>query len=166
MQNNFKDVFKSVESYPMEADRVLANEEDIEEYHQKLRELLPQVRVGFLFNADETGEQDFVDSRSITVIVPKGYHKSRIPLPVSRCGKRLTVMHCISTDGTYMTPLFIHSRSTVDSEVYDVLHQNQFKIATQKNGFMDTEIFAHWFDEIFICELREKKGRITKACLS
>ena len=56
MDNNFRDVFKTVDFYPMEDARVKADEEEIEKYHQILHELLPQVRVGFLFNSDETGE--------------------------------------------------------------------------------------------------------------
>ena len=62
----------------------------------------------------------------------------------------------ICTDGTFLPPLFITARATVDLELYDILHNDQLNIATQKNGFMDAALFAKWLELHF-----EKKRQIS-----
>ena len=151
--------FKTTVAYPLEAGRYLCPYTDIEEYYNSLQELLKGVPIGWLFNLDETGEQDFVDSRTITVIVPSSTCTStRTRYSVDRNGKRATVLHCICSDGKYLPPLFVLPRKTVDVDIFDEINQDDVMFAESPTGFMNTEIFCKYIDQVFIPYVHNKRS--------
>ena len=111
----------------------------------------------FLFNCDESGQCDYVDARETFVIVPKEEVTPKIP--ISRAARRLSVLHTISSDGEWIKPLFVVPRKTLDMSVYNVIQPDQIDAKHQNKGFLNTEIFEHWFTNIFIPHLKEKRIR-------
>ena len=73
--------------------------------------------MGFLFNLDESGGNQFVDARKMNVSFPKNKDVETYLLII--CTKRTTPLHCTSTDGTYCDPLIIIPRLTFDNEIFN-----------------------------------------------
>ena len=106
------------------------------------------IPVGFVFNLDESGENQYVDARNIYVIVPQ--NKDVTTYPLNRCIKRITLLHCIATDGTVCDPLLITPRVTLDDEIFDVIPTGRVMFASHEKGFMTHQIFTKWFLDKFI----------------
>ena len=142
---------------PMEEERVMYDEIAVEKYVKDITMNLTGVRRGFLFNCDESGQNDFVDCRKTFVICPEGVLHPFIP--VSRSSRKLSVLHTIASDGEWVKPLFVVPRKTLDSDIYRVLPPDSIEVHHQNKGFLNAAIFAHWFSDIFIPHLLEKRKR-------
>ena len=116
--------FHIEEASPIEECRYNASEAEIREYYKILSAACEdnQVQTVFLFNLDESGQQDFVDARSIYIVVPDEMAKGKVSYPVDRSGKRITLLHCISIDGTSFTPLLVVPPKFIGNEVYDIIN--------------------------------------------
>ena len=121
------------------------DENIVNDYFVKLSTLLKDVPIGWLYNIDETGQQDFVDSREIYVVVPKDMDTKNLKYPVDRNGKRSTVIHCICSDGTFLRPLFVLPRKTIDAEVFDMLDPSSVLFDYSPTGFVNYEVFCKSF---------------------
>ena len=151
--------FKVVKARPLESSRYKTNFADIKAFYLKLAEIIAEVPVGWLFNLDETGQQDFVDARDIHVVVPSNRWVSREAVyDIDRNGKRCTALHCISSDGKFTKPLFVLPRKTIDLEIFDEMNPNDVMFAESPTGFINTEIFCTWFDQVFIPHIIEKRN--------
>lgn len=106
--------FKIVDGEPQDEDRVNVNMTDINNYYTDLGMCVNGVPASLVFNMDEAGQDEYVDTHSMKVIVDSSYTKSFIKIPVRRSTKRSTLVHCICCDGTYSKPLVvIFPRKTV-----------------------------------------------------
>ena len=160
--------YKIAIASPMEQARYECSDEAIKEYYSILKKKVTGIPVGWCFNIDETGEQDFVDAQEISVVVPFETDIKDLEYPVSRNGKRSTLIHCICSDGTFLRPLFVLPRKTLDSEVFDVITPGSAIFETSPTGFVNTEIFCKWMDGEFLPSIqikREKTGYTGKAVL-
>ena len=63
------------------------------------------VPVRFCFNLDETRQNQFVNTRSLYLIIPKDQEVTTYP--VSGAAKRITLLNCISTDESRCNPMII-----------------------------------------------------------
>ena len=142
---------------PMDEERVKFSEEQVKNYIDEITQKLVGVRRGFLFNCDESGQCDYIDERQTFVIHPRDEKSPKIP--VSRAARRLSVLHTIASDGEWIKPLFVVPRKTLDSSVYKVIPPDQIEVKHQNKGFLNTEIFEHWFTSIFVPHLKEKRLR-------
>ena len=149
--------FKLMKARPIEEDRYTCSLDDIIAYYTKLAELLATIPCGFCFNLDESGIQRFVDAKDTYLIVPKTYPDHELTFPVYRAGKRITLLHCISTDGTYTKPLFVLPRKTLDDDIFSYINPNSCCFCTQENGFLTTELFEYWLHMCFFPELERKR---------
>jgi hypothetical protein len=57
---------------------------------------------GIVFNKDETGCSNHIDSGEIRAIAPIDYPDPSAPVPCDRYSKRSTVVACIAADGFRM----------------------------------------------------------------
>ena len=152
--------YTSVKAKPLETNRYECEYQVILEFYELLAEVLEGVPIGWLFNLDETGQQDFVDSRELCVVVPSNSESAEHAVyKVDRNGKRCTALHCISSDGKFLKPLFILPRKTIDAEVFDEISPDDVMFAETKTGFINTEAFCRWFDEVFINHIIEKRNQ-------
>ena len=152
--------FKSAIATPLEETRYLCPYTDIEQYYDDLAKLLESVPIGWLYNLDETGQQDFVDARQVHVLIPSDTKSgTRIRYAVDRNGKRCTALVCISSDGKFLKPLFVLPRKTVDIDIFDEIDPDDVLFEESPTGFINTEIFCHWFDEVFIPSICKKEKK-------
>lgn len=87
--------FRIVDGEPQEEDRVNVNISDINNYFDDLGMCVNGVPASLVFNMDEAGQDEYVDTHSMKVIVDSTYTKSFIKIPVRRNTKRSTLIHCI-----------------------------------------------------------------------
>jgi hypothetical protein len=91
------------------------------------------------------------------VIVPTCYQGDEIPIPVDSAAQRNSLLIYIAADGTYLRPLLILPRKTIESELIE--QGTNSELATmvhQEHGFILTVLFEDWCYEVF--SLREKSG--------
>lgn len=148
--------FNIVDGEPQDEDRVNVNMTDINNYYTDLGMCVNGVPAPLVFNMDEAGQDEYVDTHSMKVIVDSSYTKSFIKIPVRRSTKRSTLVHCICCDGTYSKPLFIIPRKTVDAILLKKLTCQNVYLKFQSKGFTTTEITKLWLKEIFFPFLDNK----------
>ena len=149
--------FKLMKAKPMEEARYDCKLEDIIEYYRKLSEMLNDIPCGFCFNLDESGIQRYVDSKDTYLVVPKDFPDENLTFPVYRSDKRITLLHCISTDGSFIKPLFVLPRKTVDDDVFRYVNPNSCRFCTQDKGFLTAELFKYWLITCFFPELQDRR---------
>jgi hypothetical protein len=153
------DRFKTVVAHPMEESRVQVTTEQIIQYLCFLAQQLNGVPAHFIFNMDEMGHQEFADANDKIVFVPIEYTGNSISYPVSRTGRRITLVAAIGLDGSYLRPMIIVPRKTIDDDLLLLgITTDKCLIVSQPKGFIDTAIFDKWFEEIFLPEIEHRRS--------
>jgi hypothetical protein len=133
---------KSVIGLPTASERVAVDPGEIEAWFNKLEEKVQGIPRAFVFNLDETGCSESLDSREVRALVPIDYPAPSVPVPVNRHSKRSTLTACIAADGFRAKPFLIVSQSTAENDLrlsgYDRTH---VFIASQENAFMTRSLF-------------------------
>lgn len=108
------DIAKIIPAYPSESKRLEVPLELIEEYYEKLHQLLlARIPPAFLLNVDESGFQEWVDKKMEKVIVPFDVEDTSTKIGVDRTTRRATMIGCVAADGTKLKPMVIISRKTL-----------------------------------------------------
>jgi hypothetical protein len=158
---------KSIQGKPQETERLNSSDEAIDTYFQYLDQILQDFPAALVINLDETGHQEWADRTEERVIVPVSYTGSYIDIPIDRSGKRSTLLGAIAADGTTLTPMIIVQRETIEAEMYQAGYTpEKVMYAHQPNGFIDTDLFDAWCEQIlfpYIEATRERLGYHGKA---
>jgi hypothetical protein len=101
----------------MEQGRVDVAPEQISSFFAILIATIDGIPAHFVLNMDEMDHQDWADRQRLTCFVPAALPDGSVYMPVSRLGKRITIIACIAADGSYLTPTVIIPRKTVDSDL-------------------------------------------------
>ena len=133
--------YKMITGKPVEAPRLQVSPTEIDDYFARLHQKILPIKSAFLFNAHEAGQDDFCDAEEIHLIVRSSFDGNVKSYPVSRDSRRTTVLHYICADGTYIPPLFIEKRDSIDSDVLKFIDPTIASIFPQKKGFMTTDAF-------------------------
>jgi hypothetical protein len=152
---------KTVKGIPMERTRVMANDEAIDAYYERVSTLLPGIPRAFVVNADESGFADYTDARPETVVVPSDYPLDHIFIPADRSIKRSTLVAAIAADGTGLKPLIIVPRLTIEREVGLWGYQGRVIFKYQEHGFVTITIFEEWVDKVLLPYYADQR-RLTK----
>ena len=150
------DLFKIIDGVPQDEDRVNVSENDLDRYYNNLGMCVNGVPASLVFNMDEAGQDEYVDTHSMKVIVDASYTKPTIKIPVRRQIKRSTLVHCICNDGTYTKPLLIIPRKTLDSILLKKLTCQNVFIKFQTKGYTNTDLMKFWLSQIFFPFLDQK----------
>jgi hypothetical protein len=125
-----------------------------------LSENLMAVSRRFVFNVNETGRSEHIDSDEVTVVLPIDYPHPSDPVSVNRLTMRSTLSSCIAAEGYRMKPFVIVDRATVGARAglhgYD--RSNVF-LAPQENGFMTTRLFELWAKEVFCPAVAQRRAQ-------
>lgn len=146
--------YKIVRVKGIEDNRYDCSVEDIKDFYEDLKEEVKGVPVGFVFNLDESGQNIYIDARNLYVVVPQ--EKQITTYPLNRCIKRITLLHCISTDGTSSPPMIIVPRLTIDDEIFGIIPTGEVLFVSQKKGYYTNELFTEWFLKKFMPYLIDK----------
>jgi hypothetical protein len=144
----------------MEKQRVECDVAEIHSYFAVLSENVNDVPAPFVFNLDESGFQDWVDRRERSVIVPSTYRDDTIGMPVDRAVKRTSLLLCIAADGTWLKPLLILQRKTIEKELIEEgINEQSARFVYQENGFITAPLFTSWCEHVLFPELRSRRER-------
>jgi hypothetical protein len=151
---------RTVPGIPMDEKRLSVTDEDIRIYFGSLVAQVSGVPSHFLFNMDEMGHQDWADRSEVTCYVPADVIDDRIYYPVSRIGKRITLIACVAADGSYVRPCLVIPRRTFDDELVTTgLTNEKVEIYSQKNSFIDIDIFTDWCRDTLLPDLKRRRKR-------
>ena len=103
---------------------------------------------------------------NIYLVVPED--KDVRTYPISRSMKHITLLHCISKNGSSCDPMIIVPRFTLDDEIFDELQTGSILFRSQMKGFCTHELFTDWMMSKFIPYLasqRQKYNYVGKAII-
>jgi hypothetical protein len=129
---------KTCRGIPIEEPRLNVTPEAIMAFLQHAMEVVQGVPARFVFNMDEMGHQDWTDRPETTCVVPSLHGDRQVYIPISRAGKRITLMACIALDDSAFKPEVIIPRKTVDIDL--VLTG----LTSEKNNHPITAHMALW----------------------
>jgi hypothetical protein len=143
--------FKVINGIPTEAERVHADEREIQAYFANLARIfsMEDIPAAMIVNLDEAGHCDWVDARHEKVVVPDEFTDSKIPIPVKRQTNRYTLLGAISASGTSLKPLVIVNRQTIETELYKFGYtRDRVILAQQENAFITADLFNECAEEV------------------
>jgi hypothetical protein len=108
---------KSCRRIPTQDRRTEVTSKEISDFFRRVIEIIDGVRSRFVFNMDEMGHQAWADRTEQVCVLPSPHESDHVYLPVSRAGKRITLMACIAADGSAVTPEIIIPRKTIDDDL-------------------------------------------------
>jgi hypothetical protein len=150
---------KSCKANPMDKDRMDVSIEAVRNWFIYAAQELQGIPAHFLFNMDEMGHQNWADAAQTHCYVPRSVEEDVISYPVPRTGKRITLIACISADGSYTRPAIVISRKTWNDELVESgLTNEKLEIYSQPKAFIDGGIFEDWFRDTFIVELQRRRA--------
>jgi hypothetical protein len=89
---------KSVVGIPKDSERLAVDASEIDAWYNILSKKLMGVSRRFVFNVDEAGCSEHIDSHEVTIVVPIDYPDPLVPVPVNHHPKRSTLTACIAAD--------------------------------------------------------------------
>ena len=114
----------------------------------------------FVLNVDESGFIDFVDIKKHIVVLPADAPEDYV-FSIDRNYKRTTMVGCISLDGTRLKPLVVVPNKRIEKAlILEGYGEENVVIYCQENGFINTEIFYYWAEEILLPEI-ERRRKLT-----
>jgi hypothetical protein len=151
---------RSCTAVAMENVRLAVTDEDIDGHFQYLRDTIDNVRAHFVFNMDEMGHQPWADALPVTCFVPATHVAKTVHYPVSRQGKRITLIACIAADGSVLRPAVVIPRKTYDDNLQEHgLTEEKLDVYYQRKGYIDRDIFETWFKDTFTQEVIQRRKR-------
>jgi transposase len=149
---------RTVTGKPMENGRMEVAANQIENYFTALDPLITGCPAHFVFNLDEMGYQAYADRVETTFVVPSICQDEFVYYPVSRRGKRITLIACIAADGSFMRPAVIIARKTWEHEFEPRgLTAEKLTIYSQSHSFINGSIFEDWFANTFCPDLERRR---------
>jgi hypothetical protein len=152
---------KTCRAQPMEDARLQVTPEDIITYFGSLYSAVSGVPAHFVMNMDEMGHQPFADARDILCFVPTAHQHPTVRYPVSRTGKRVTLLGCIFADGSHLRPALVIPRETFDDDLITGCGYTSEKVEVynQKKGYVDRDIFEDWIQDLLLPEIQNRRDR-------
>ena len=148
-------MIKPIKGKPIERERLVASAEEIDRYYRDLTDMITDLPADLVANLDEMGYSEYSDTFAMKIVVPEWVNVGTIPM--DRLKKRITILHCIFADGSYLTPLIVTPRKTIEKELYDIgLTPDKVMVCYQENGFVDSYSFLLWACNIFFPEIERR----------
>jgi hypothetical protein len=150
----------------MEDNRLQVTNKQILEYFVALYSIVNGIPAHFVMNMDEMGHQPDADAdadaKDTTCLVPSTHPEATVNYPVSRVGKRITLLACIFADGSFIRPTLVIPRKTFGDEL--LLHgytPEKVEIYSQGKGYVDQDIFEDWTKDTLVLELQRRRAAMS-----
>jgi hypothetical protein len=105
---------------------------------------------------DEMGHQEWADSTEKVCFVPAHHSEDLVYYPLSRTGKRITILACVAADGSFLKPAVVIPRKTYDEDLLLFgITTERVEFYSQENDYISMPIFEDWFRTVFIPELEK-----------
>jgi hypothetical protein len=126
----------------MEDNRLQVINKQILEYFAALYSIVNGITAHFVMNMDEMGHQPYADAKDTTCLAPSTHPEATVNYPVSRVGKRITLLACIFADGSFIRPALVIPENV---DIY-----------SQGKGYVDQDIFEDWTKDTLVPELQRR----------
>ena len=151
--------YEAKEAIPIEDERYFCDPKKIAFFYDELYAFTfaNNIPSAFIYNLDEEGNEEFVDAKRDKVVAPKGGMGSCF-YPVSRKQDHATVLACIVANGTFLKPLFVVQRATIEASL--LLHNmgpDKISIEQAESGYINSAIFDKWLKEVFIVHVEKSR---------
>jgi hypothetical protein len=151
---------RSCQAQPIDEKRLQVDDAAIRDYFGVLFATVSGAPAHFVFNMDEMGHQSWADAQKTVCFVPADFQEPVVHYPVSRTGKRITLVACIAADGSFLRPCLVISRKTFDDEILTQgFTAEKVEIYSQSKAYIDLDIFDDWFKDTFIPEVNVRRER-------
>jgi hypothetical protein len=149
------------EGIPKDSERLAVDASEIDACYNILSEKLMGVSRRFVFNIDETGCSEYIDSHEVTIVVPIDYPDRTVPVPVNCHTKRSRLTGFMAADGYRMKPFVIANRATMEAgaRLYGYDSLNVF-LASLENAFMMIRLFELWPREVLFPAVAERRAEV------
>jgi hypothetical protein len=145
---------KACRSVPTEESRLAVSPDDIEAFSHRLVAIVDGTPAHFVVTVDETGHQSWAHRRGKRYYVPSKHTGDEAPFSVLPSSKRITLVACIGAYGSFLKPLSLFPRETIDADIaLTGLTDKKVAIYSQPKGFIDGSIFSAWFEDVCIPEI-------------
>ena len=160
---NESDTLKTVIGQPMEDSRIFVSREAIDKYFDEAHEIIDSGRIpaAFVLNLDESGFDQFADSRQSIRIVQATYALNSIPVGVTRAEKRASLIAAICADGTALKPMVVVQRDTVEKELMlRGYTPDNVLLGRSETGFVNTRLFIEWAKRCLFPQMRQRRAEL------
>jgi hypothetical protein len=107
---------------------------------------------------DEMGHQEWADSTEKVCFVLSYHSEDLVHYPVSRTGKRITLLAFVAADGSFLEPVVVIPRKTYDEDLLLFgITPEKVEFYSQEKGYISMPIFDDWFQIVFIPELEKRR---------
>ncbi|KAH7823636.1 uncharacterized protein MONOS_15514 [Monocercomonoides exilis] len=135
---------------PLENKRYVVTQDSGLEYKNKLTQKLDGIRAELIFCMDETGVQEYVDSKKRRVICPKVIVKGSAKFKVNRDNRLVSVIGCIPLIGFSVKPMLLIKIQTIDEDTYSkVILGLDLEIRSSPKGYSTSIAFINWINDCF-----------------
>jgi hypothetical protein len=150
LERQFGEIQKGLAS-PLEAKRYTVEQEYVDAYVHELFDLVQNMPCCLLFNADESGIDDFVDAKKKHVLAPASVPASQLAYSVARKANHVTLLPLINFGQGGFCPYLITRRRTTDADVYShgLRKDVELRLEYSEKGYMTIPLFLLWAREIF-----------------
>ena len=128
--------------------RLQVTQEQVEHYFELLGNTLTSLDLRAspenIFNCDETGFDGHEIGKEKVLVIGK-QHLYQLQM-FSNVG-HITLQLAVSATGRYIPPMLIFSKS-LPHDINGL--PNNWKLATSKSGYMDSNLFVQWLEEVFV----------------
>jgi hypothetical protein len=140
---------------PLEAKRYTVEQEYVDAYVQDLFEFVQGIPTCLLFNAEESGIDEYVDAKRKHVLAPATADPSHLVYSVQRKPNHITLLPLINFSDGNFCQFIVTRRRTTDADVFTHgLRRNiDLRLEYSETGYMTTELFLLWAREIFFPSL-------------
>lgn len=112
----------------------------------------------FAFIMDEMRHQEWGDRNAQICFVPVFHLDGHVTVPIPEVRKRITLVACISGDGSFLKwMIIIHRKTDDDGLVLMGFTSEKLTVRSQSKGYMDTESLDAWLAETFLTELSRRR---------
>ena len=143
--------YKSVKGTPMEENRFYCNPDKILFYYHTLMSFVNSNNIpsALCLNFDEEGHEPFSDAKKDNIIVP--LNSDAHYFPVARKRSRTTFLASIAADGTYLKPLLVTKRKTIETSLLQRgLTPRKVMLEFSENGYVTERIFNEYLNNVII----------------
>jgi hypothetical protein len=151
---------RSIDWSPMDEQCMVVTLEQIRGHFDVPSDSISGALCHFVFNMHEMDHQDSADRGPIMCHIQVEDERNLVYFPLSFTYKRMTIIACIATDGSYRKPSVIIPCKTDDHDI-GLFRWTQEKcfIYTQSKSLIDTDIFNDCVEDTFVCALNERRQR-------
>lgn len=155
----YNNKYRNVKGIRMEANRVLCDEKEIDKWFDDLKSTFSfQIPAAFITNVDEVGFGGREMDRDTTCVVPNCYVGDTIPVSQDIEIDHHTMIAAIVADGSYVKPLIVIQRDTIDTELIQLGYTyDKVLFSKSDTGYINSKIFKKWLIECYIKDVEAKR---------